>query len=505
MNSRGKALSRSDRALKQLKSCATTSVVNAIVRAVSTSPEPTSTARQPKIEREQRHDRHHEPDPEDADPHLAVDHAVAGPSRRAPHDVVGRRVDAERQRRRAVGEEVDPQDLRREQRHRHRLAGLVEADHPGEHDAEEHRSTSPMFDESRKRRNLRMLAKIAAPLAHGGDDRGEVVVGEDHVRRLLVTSVPVTPMATPMSAALSAGASFTPSPVIATICAVRLQRVDDPELVLGRDAGVDGDLAHRVPEPALVQSSSSAPVSDREPWPDAEVAGDARGGARVVAGDHDRPHSRARPASAIAAPRLGAGRVDDPDQPEVDQLALDRLVGRRRAGRPAAGGRRRPACAARGRRAGRPSPRSRRGAPRSAGALAGDPLGGAAREQHVGRALGDDGDAALALESASSVLMSLRSDVNGTSPTRSKRASRASVETLDLRLGDEEGGVGRVALDRPFAVALASRVVGEAAAADDEADLVEQRRRRRAGCPSTRSSPSGAVAAAGDVHLTGAR
>ena len=30
------------------------------------------------------------------------------------------------------------------------------------------------------------------------------------------TSVPVIPIATPMSAALSAGASFTPSPVIAT-------------------------------------------------------------------------------------------------------------------------------------------------------------------------------------------------------------------------------------------------------------------------------------------------
>ena len=34
----------------------------------------------------------------------------------------------------------------------------------------------------------------------------------------LVTSVPVTPMAMPMSAALTAGASLTPSPVIATTC-----------------------------------------------------------------------------------------------------------------------------------------------------------------------------------------------------------------------------------------------------------------------------------------------
>ncbi|MDT4839277.1 hypothetical protein FQZ97_730630 [compost metagenome] len=34
----------------------------------------------------------------------------------------------------------------------------------------------------------------------------------------LVTSVPLIPMATPISAFFSAGASFTPSPVIATIC-----------------------------------------------------------------------------------------------------------------------------------------------------------------------------------------------------------------------------------------------------------------------------------------------
>ena len=47
------------------------------------------------------------------------------------------------------------------------------------------------------------------------------------------------PIATPMSADLSAGASFTPSPVIATMSPVGLQRVDDPQLVLGRDARVD--------------------------------------------------------------------------------------------------------------------------------------------------------------------------------------------------------------------------------------------------------------------------
>ena len=49
----------------------------------------------------------------------------------------------------------------------------------------------------------------------------------------LVTSVPVMPIAIPMSADFSAGASLTPSPVIATTVAVGLQRIDDAQLVAG--------------------------------------------------------------------------------------------------------------------------------------------------------------------------------------------------------------------------------------------------------------------------------
>ena len=58
----------------------------------------------------------------------------------------------------------------------------------------------------------------------------------------LVTSVPVMPMAMPMSAFLSAGASLTPSPVIATEWPAVLQRGDDPQLVRRGDAGVDLDV-----------------------------------------------------------------------------------------------------------------------------------------------------------------------------------------------------------------------------------------------------------------------
>ena len=53
-------------------------------------------------------------------------------------------------------------------------------------------------------------------------DFAQAVCGRARLRRLghrgsrTLTSVPVMPMATPMSASFRAGASFTPSPVIAT-------------------------------------------------------------------------------------------------------------------------------------------------------------------------------------------------------------------------------------------------------------------------------------------------
>src|SRR6266516_2776947 len=61
----------------------------------------------------------------------------------------------------------------------------------------------------------------------------------------LVTSVPVIPIAMPMSAFFSAGASLTPSPVIATMLPLPLEHVHEPDLVLGRDPGDHADAVDR--------------------------------------------------------------------------------------------------------------------------------------------------------------------------------------------------------------------------------------------------------------------
>ena len=78
-------------------------------------------------------------------------------------------------------------------------------------------NTSPMFDESRKRRNLRMLARMARPSRTAVTMVAKLSSARIMSAASFVTSVPVTPMATPMSADFSAGASFTPSPVMATM------------------------------------------------------------------------------------------------------------------------------------------------------------------------------------------------------------------------------------------------------------------------------------------------
>ena len=53
------------------------------------------------------------------------------------------------------------------------------------------------------------------------------------------TSVPERPIATPMSARRSAGASLTPSPVIAITCPCARRRVGDLQLGLRRGARED--------------------------------------------------------------------------------------------------------------------------------------------------------------------------------------------------------------------------------------------------------------------------
>ena len=78
--------------------------------------------------------------------------------------------------------------------------------------------TSPILDDSRKRRNFLMLSKMRRPSRTASTMVAKLSSASTMVAASLVTCVPVMPMATPMSAARSAGASLTPSPVMDTVC-----------------------------------------------------------------------------------------------------------------------------------------------------------------------------------------------------------------------------------------------------------------------------------------------
>lgn len=86
--------------------------------------------------------------------------------------------------------------------------------------------------------------------------------------------------------------------------------------------------------------------------------------------------------------------------------------------------------------------------------LARHPLGRAAGEQHVGGALGDDGDATLALQVGlqGAHELALRGERDLTHPFEPRPSS---LREPDLGLGHQEGGFGRVAPDGPLPAVVA--------------------------------------------------
>ena len=79
----------------------------------------------------------------------------------------------------------------------------------------------------------------------------------------LATSVPAMPMATPMSAFFSAGASFTPSPVTATTSPSSLSRLTTRNFCSGATRAKMTSPFRAVSSSASVSASSSTPEMTR--------------------------------------------------------------------------------------------------------------------------------------------------------------------------------------------------------------------------------------------------
>ncbi len=138
----------------------------------------------------------------------------------------------------------------------------------------------------------------------------------------LLTSVPVTPIATPMSARRSAGASFTPSPVIETTAPRRRQASTMRSFCSGLVRAYTATSATIASKRGVVEllelgagQAASAVAQDTDP------PGDGVGRQWVIARDHDWRDAR-RTARGDGRGRGLARRVCHPDDPQKAEAVL---------------------------------------------------------------------------------------------------------------------------------------------------------------------------------------
>jgi hypothetical protein len=133
-----------------------------------------------------------------------------------------------------------------------------------------------------------------------------------------------------MSAFFSAGASFTPSPVMATICLLAWIRLDQAELVLGACPSEHVDVSHLVPQGRLVHLLDLGAGDGGLAVADAQHLGDRRRRDPVIAGDHGHANAAAV-AFAHGVDGFLARRIEEADQAKQDEVV--RQVGGSEAAR----------------------------------------------------------------------------------------------------------------------------------------------------------------------------
>ena len=146
-----------------------------------------------------------------------------------------------------------------------------------------------MFAREQVHQVLLDVAEDAAALLHRRDDRGEVVVGQRHRRRLLGHVGAGDAHGDADVGLLERRGVVDPVAGHRDDVAVLLQGGDDAQLVRGRDAGVDLDLLDLALERRVVDRVQLRAGDHAAGLEQAQLAGDGLRGERMVAGDHHRP------------------------------------------------------------------------------------------------------------------------------------------------------------------------------------------------------------------------
>jgi len=184
------------------------------------------------------------------------------------------------------------------------------------------------------------LSYSPRPISTALVDRGEVVVGQEPSPRLAwLPRSPSRPIAIPMSAFFSAGASLTPSPVMATIWPSRLSTSTRRTLCSGVTRGDHADIGDRLHRLVIGHRAELRPGDDLAL--DAKLAGDRGRGNRMITGDHaDLDPGGLRPARSMLWHRAAAGRrfrrepaVPDRSRAGAGQPPDSKAAGRNPCGR----------------------------------------------------------------------------------------------------------------------------------------------------------------------------
>ena len=248
----------------------------------------------------------------DLEPAKPGNHCLIQGPRRPHHDVAFRWLDAERERRQAVGDEVQPENLNcgegrrpaRDGRHKHQehLAGVARQEIVHE---------------------LLDVVVDAPPLLDGRHDRGEVVVGEHHVGRLAGDVRAADAHRNPDVSGLHRRGIVDAVAGHRHDMAEALQRPHDSQLLLGRHTRVDHRVGGDSPERGVVERVDLRPSDGpRGRDGEAELAPHRQGRGGMVTGDHHRPDA-GRAAPSDRRLRLLARWIDHTDEPNKHELPLD--------------------------------------------------------------------------------------------------------------------------------------------------------------------------------------
>ena len=218
-------------------------------------------------------------------------------------------------------------------------ARLRDAEEAGQHHTAENREDLAHVGAEQVSQEFTDVVENATAFAHRFDDGAEVVVGEDHLGALLGH----------FGAGDAHGHAdirgFDSGSIVYAVAghshdiALPLQRFDDFQLVFRRNARVHGYFAGGVVERPLIRQfveldtgehfAAQVVGAGRTAVPvcfdDAQIAGDACRGKRMVTGNHDGADAGAmRFGDGIA--HFGTRRIDDADHADPDQVAFQHIA-----------------------------------------------------------------------------------------------------------------------------------------------------------------------------------